>query len=266
MSTLAVESRPEALGEPRALQTAIYVGAVRHRRFDATAHAFSVRLYFVYLDLAELDRAFAGRWLWSHRRLAPMRFRRRDYFGPPDVPLVDAVKDAVARRIGVRPDGAVRLLTNLRSWGYLFNPVSFYYCFDRSGRLAAVLAEITNTPWGERHHYVLPARPDGVVEGSFDKAFHVSPFQPMEQRYRWRLTAPGDRLFVHMENQAADRTVFDASLTAARRPWTGRTLAGILLRHPWMTGKVVLSIYWQALRLWWKRATFHPHPAKGPDR
>jgi DUF1365 family protein len=245
------------------LHSAVYTGTVRHRRFDAVRHSFSTSLYFAYLDLDELDRLFAGRWWWSARRPAPVRFRRRDYFGPRDVPLAEAVLDAVARQIGRRPTGAVRVLTNLRTFGYVFNPVSFYYCFDRDERLAAVLAEITNTPWGERHHYVVAADPaKRTVRASFGKQFHVSPFQPMAQQYEWALSPPGERLAVHMQNRAGGETVFDATLLLRRRPWTTRSLVAAAVRHPWMTAKVTLGIHWHAFRLWCKRAPFHVHPSK----
>lgn len=247
--------------------SALYVGAVRHRRFDHPRHSFVASLYLCYLDLDELDAAFAGRFGLSTRRPAPLWFRRADYFGPPELPLADAVRDAVAATIGVRPDGAVRLLTNLRCWWLAFNPVSFYYCFDRDERLVAVLAQITNTPWGERHHHVVAAEPGRRrLAATFQKRFHVSPFQPMDQIYRWQLSPPGERLAVHMQNRSADRVVFDATLRLERRAWSGRNLFLTVLRHPFMTGKVLLSIYWQALRLWCKRATFHRHPAEAASR
>ena len=192
-----------------------------------------------------------------------MRWRRRDYFGDPKRPLADAVRDAVAARLGTRPVGPVRMLTCLRSFGWSFNPVTFYYCFGADGALAAVLAEITNTPWGERHHYVVGATPGaGVLRGALRKEFHVSPFQPMAQDYRWTLSPPGERLAVHMVNRADGRPVFDATLALRRAPWTGATLARAFLRHPWPSAKVSLLIYWHALRLWWKRAPFFTHPAK----
>ncbi len=252
-----------------ALHSALYVGSVRHRRFDRIGHGFVVRLYFAYLDLDELDAAFAGRWFWSARGFAPMWFRRADYFGDPARPLADCVRDEVAAQTGQRPDGAVRVLTNLRCFGYAFNPVSIYYCFDRAERLVAVLAQITNTPWGERHHYVVgrEAATAGTLRAAFEKQFHVSPFQPMEQRYEWAVGTPGERLGVQMENTVDGKVVFDATLTVERRPWTTGNLLRALLRHPWMTGKVIAMIYWHAFLLWCKRATFHTHPKKRcPDR
>lgn len=250
------------------LHSCLYSGTVRHRRFDAVEHAFEVAATFLYLDLDELDRAFAGRWYWSARRPAPMWFRRRDYFGDPGQPLHVAVRDAVERQIGVRPAGAVRVLTTPRALGVSFNPVTFYYCFDAQDRLEAVLAEITNTPWGERHHYVVGRDQDPqALRAEFPKSFHVSPFQPMTQRYRWLFAAPGEQLVVHMENTrvpgedaGAEEKVFDATLVVHRRPWNTRTLLRAAVRHPWPSLRVLSLIYWHALRLWWKRAPFFDHP------
>lgn len=254
-----------AAGAAAVRHSAVYVGEVRHRRHDAIGHAFAVRLWMAYLDLDELDAAFAGRWLWSARRWwAPMRFRRADYFGDPARPLAACVREAVAAATGVAPDGPVRALTQLRSFGFVFNPVTFYYCFDRAERLQAVLAEITNTPWGERHHYVVGhAGADGdTLRAEFAKAFHVSPFQPMDRRYRWAFGTPGERLGVHMDNLADGVVDFDATLSLARRPWTTGSLWRAAARHPWMTAKVVAMIYWHAFLLWWKKAPFHTHPKK----
>lgn len=245
------------------VHSGLYFGAVRHRRFDATGHGFRTRLYMAYLDLDELDAAFRGRWFWSMRRWAPMRFRRADYFGPPMQLLADAVRNEVGRHLGHPPDGPVRVLTNLRCFGYVQNPVSIYYCFDRKERLVAALAEITNTPWGERHHYVLTARDTGTsLRATFGKQFHVSPFQPMDLVYDWTLARPGEHLAVHMRSHRAGQKFFDATLLLRRAPWTTRSLGKALLCHPWMTAKVGLGIYWHAVRLWWKRAPFHVHPRK----
>jgi DUF1365 family protein len=220
-------------------------------------------MFMLYLDLDELPGLFDGRWLWSARRMAPAWFRRADYLGDPEQPLAEAVRDLVAARTGERPVGPVRLLTHLRYWGYLQNPVSFYYCFDRAGvAVEAIVAEITNTPWKERHAYVLRTDPQARAHRArFGKSFHVSPFMPMEQDYEWFLSTPGPRLHVHMKNLSAGESVFDATLTLRRAAMTGPALAGCLLRYPWMTASVVAGIYGQALRLWLRGAPFHPHPS-----
>ncbi|HEX6945153.1 MAG TPA: DUF1365 domain-containing protein, partial [Casimicrobiaceae bacterium] len=228
------------------------------------AHAFRYRMFLLYLDLDELPQVFDGRWLWSARRPAPAWFRRADYLGDASVPLADAVRDLVHARTGQRPDGPIRLLTHLRYWGYVQNPVSFYYCFDASGTsVRTVVAEVTNTPWGERHAYVVqPDQRGGSYRSSFEKVLHVSPFMPMDQRYQWALSAPGDRLHVHMVNRGTDGArVFDATLLLRRAPMTGPVLARCLARYPWMTATVLAGIYWQALRLRLRGVPFHPHPS-----
>jgi DUF1365 family protein len=149
----------------------------------------------------------------------------------------------------------------VRSLGYAFNPVSFYYCFGADGRsLEAVVAEITNTPWGERHAYVVPAGPAGASQ-AFAKRFHVSPFFGMAQTYRWSFDVPGDRLQVDMQNREGGREVFRARLELERRPWSAPALWRAATLQPLMAWKVHAAIYWQALRLWAKRVPFHPHPA-----
>ena len=245
------------------MNSRLYVGRVRHRRRAGRAHAFAYRLFMPYLDLDELPELLDPLWLWSARRPAPAWFRRADYLGPPGRPLAQAVRDAVDSRIGDRPCGPVRVLTHLRYLGACFNPVTFYYCFEPDGeRLHSVLAEITNTPWGERHAYALDCRgrAAGVHRFSFDKAFHVSPFMPMAHRYHWRLSVPGERLHVAMRNEARGRAVFSATLAMRARPFGRRHLAAALARHPWMSATVLGGIYWQALRLALKGVRFHPHP------
>lgn len=271
--------KPDA--DPRPLASAVYVGHVQHRRHAPHPHAFRYPLFMLYLDLDELDRVFAGRWLWSVGRRNVAAFHREDYLGDPSVPLDEAVRRRYAEVTGRRPEGPIRLLTHLRYFGYSFNPVSFYYCFKADGEtLDGIVAEITNTPWKERHSYVLPidgaeadadARGDGDGETTlpagrwrwrFDKRFHVSPFMPMDRGYDWRFNAPDARLFVHMNIERADGRDFDATLTLQRRPLSARVLAGCLQRHPWMTAKVVFAIHWQALRLWLKRNPVYDHPRK----
>lgn len=246
------------------MNSCLYVGTVRHRRFAPTPHAFATPLFMTYLDLDELPGVFDGRWLWSARGPALAWFRRADYLGDPTVPLAEAVRDEAERLTGSRPAGAIRMLTHLRYLGYVMNPVTFYYCHDADGAVEVVLAQITNTPWGERHVYAVgpDGRDDqGRIRRRFGKAFHVSPFMPMDQRYDWSFTTPGRSLVVHMESATAGGVpVFDATLALRRRPMTAGTLAGALVRFPWMTGRVVGAIYWQAARLRLKRVPVHPHP------
>ena len=242
----------------------LYVGEVQHHRIVPFDYQFRYRVFLVYLDLAELDEVFRGRWLWSTNRLALARFRRDDHLGDPACLLSEAVADLVEERIGYRPAGPIRLLTHLRYFGYIINPVSFYYCYNKAGtQIDAVVAEVNNTPWGERHCYVLDWRGFANTESlqaEVQKEFHVSPFLPMEMQYRWQLSVPKESLTVLIENRQNKERQFSARMTLSRRQITTMNLLGTLLRHPFMTGKVVAAIYWQALKLWWRGVQYFPHP------
>jgi DUF1365 family protein len=248
-----------------ATASALYVGQVRHRRYLPRPHAFRYRLFQLYLDLDELPDLFAGRWLWRVERRGVAAFHRADYLGDPRQPLVEAVRDLVEARLGTRPTGPIRLLTHLRYLGYCFNPVSFYYCFGAGGaQVEALVAEITNTPWNERHAYVLGAAGNlargGKHRHRFGKQFHVSPFLAMDYEYAWHFTAPADRLLVHMQNRRADGVHFDATLSLCRRPLSTGQLTAALAAYPFMTAKVAAAIYWQAARLWWRGTPVFDHP------
>lgn len=246
--------------------SAIYEGTVTHHRCHPRTHAFTYRLFHVYLDLAELDTVFAGTRWWRLEQSAPVSFRRRDYL-PGAQPLADQVRDLVAQQTGHRPDGAIRLLTQVRTFGIAFNPVSFYYCFTADDRLEAIIAEITNIPWLERHCYVLDCRgraPDDL-EFTLAKRFHISPFMGMRQQYRWRFSVPGQTLQVHMTSCEDERTLFTATLAHQRRVLSPGALDALLWRYPLMPLTVVGGIHFQAAWLWWKGVPFHAHPGGIPE-
>jgi uncharacterized protein len=245
--------------------SAVYEGVVRHRRFAPNPHQFQFRMAQLYLDLDEVDDAFSRHWFWSSKRRNLAEFRRSDYLEPPEMPLAEAVRERVAASTGYRPEGPIRLLTHLRYFGFVFNPVSFYYCYRADGaRLHCIVAEITNTPWRERHAYVLPVESAKTLgrslHWSFAKAFHVSPFMAMDHDYSWRFTPPADDLRVHMQVLRSGATEFDATLALERRPLDGASLARVLYRYPLMTAQVVGAIHWQALRLWLRGNPIHEHP------
>ena len=300
--------------ESHTLKSCLYVGHVRHRRFTPVDNSFTYSGSWLYLDLSELDRVFAGRWLWSTGRTALARFHREDHLDFPDdilpealdseewsqqagqsfgqrpersnqqlPPLDVAVRSLVEASGFERPTGPIRLLTQPRYFGYKMNPVSFYYCFDRDDKqVQTIVAEVNNTPWSERHCYILdrsnqpadsahtPQAADPNAEKSTStarrlrfrhgKRFHVSPFMEMDMDYRWSIVAPNKTLTVHIENWRDEDRLFDCTLHLKRRPISGGQLAGSLIRYPFMTGKIAAGIYWQAVRLWWKKCPFVPHP------
>ena len=263
------------------MESCIYEGWVRHRRFEPCEHVFQYRMYMMYLDLGELPTLFDRFLLWSSHRPAVAWFRRSEHLGDATEPLDASVRNLVKQKTGADLTGPIRLLTNLRQFGFQMNPVSYFYCFDPSGtHVEAVVAEVNNTPWGEQHCYVIPrpqhANTNASRKVSNRKLFHVSPFMPMNMNYEWHLSMPGNTLNVHIRNkwqtaQAVEATApnrrapFDVTMSVSRTEITRWSMASILLRQPLITGKVFAAIYWQALRLWWKGVAFVPHPNKVVD-
>lgn len=262
-------------------KSAIYKGHVRHRRFEPKGHEFSYPVFMMWLDLDELPRLIKQRWYWSENGFNFVSYRREDFYAPEQDDLKQAVIDRIANDVSEEQANrisSVRALLHLRYLNIVFNPVVFYYCYDANDALVAILAEITNTPWGERHAYTLPIGeqkngnlPEYAIRGKlkhqfeFSKQFHVSPFNPMNMDYRWVFSEPGEKLFVHMDNflQAANESEadkhFDATLVLKRQNIEtefGKTL----IQMPLMTVKVVWGIYWQALKLKLKGVPFYDHP------
>ncbi|MFZ5843765.1 MAG: DUF1365 domain-containing protein [Pseudomonadota bacterium] len=242
-------------------QSAIYTGVLTHRRDLAPAHRFAYRMRLLWLDLDEVETLFAAARGWSLTRPALGWLRRRDYLRADTPSLKLAVADEIAAQLATRPDGPIRMLTAPRVFGIGFNPLTLYYCYDRSGtRLQYVLAEVRNTPWLQRHCYALDLRA-AAQPAAHDKHFHVSPFLPMDMQYHWQLNPPDEQLNVQIRNSRQGVTVFRATLALQKETaLEPQQLQRELWRH-WPQGlKTLLGIYWQAVKLFGKRARFHSHP------
>jgi DUF1365 family protein len=245
------------------IDSGLFVGTLRHRRFAPVAHAFTYPLFMALLDIdriAELMRrsrlTSLNRWNWAS-------FDDRDRLGDPSRPLRERlVADAARHDIEV-PDGPVFLLTHLRYLGYVFNPVSFFYCFDRAGHLRFVMAEVRNTFGGAHNYWLRPEPGSRTFRAAAAKSLYVSPFMPPDLDYTFAFTPPAARLVAHIATSRTGSIGFDATLALERRPWNAAEMRRLLVGYPLLTMKVMAQIHWQALRLWWKgvplvpRATAH---------
>jgi DUF1365 family protein len=220
-----------------------------------------------YLDLDELPNLIAHPSIISTRRYAPASFDRDVHLRQWTGPLDEAARDLVQDHTGIRPQGPIRLLTQLRYFGHYFSPLNLYYCFDAQDEAVdAIIAEVSNTPWGEQHCYVLwegnRIAHDADLQFAHPKSFHVSPFMDMDMDYRWRLTEPSSQLKVHLANVDDGDTLFEAWMSLSRAPLSRQRLTAMFIRYPMVTAQITTAIYWQALRLWWKKCPFYSHPKK----
>ena len=239
------------------MRSAIYEGTIVHHRFEPVEHRFGYRIALPLMYLDELSELCRLHPLWSTKP-APVWLRRADLLGDPALPADEAIRDLVEARLTFRPCGPVAVLAQPRTWGWLFNPLSVYFCFaDGGAGIDAHVLEVANTPWHERHAYVLGG---GAGRHEFAKAMHVSPFQGMEQDYHLTINAPGQRLSVGLSNHQGGRRVFDAELTLERRELSRAALGRVLWAYPCQTLAVSARIYRQALALHLKGAPFYPHP------
>lgn len=260
------------------LQSRWLEGTIRHRRKAPVNHEFCYRTGMLALDLREWDRVTRISPLFSLEKFNWLSLYRKDYFRPDQGDLMAAVSGQVEAATGWRPDGAVQLITHPRYFGYVFNPVSFYFCYDRGdlpneGAVPRViLVQITNTPWKETHTYCLETRRQPTTDTAdttwrserfeFSKRFHVSPFNPMDQHYRWTFSFRGPQLRVHMNVLQGDQKQFDATLVVQRAPLDRKILHGSLRQFPLEAFKVTAGIYWHALKLKLKGVPFFTHPDK----
>lgn len=253
--------------------TIVASGLVRHRRFLPRPHQLKQHQHMLLINLNAIASRWSvkHRWSWFHR--AGLRFRRADYMQPEDMPLRAAVLEKINAAGYNPPDGDIIFLGHLRQWGMCMNPVCFYFCYNKQAQLHTIVAEITNTPWGERHAYVLPvndaieseeSRQSNRWQFQFEKAFHVSPFMPMDLHYKWSFSMHNEHLVIYMQLQKGERNVFDASLNLKLKAQQKPDL--IAWKHPLQCQRVWLGIYWNALLLKLKGISDYPHPIRSRQR
>jgi DUF1365 family protein len=247
----------------------LMTGWVRHRRFSPKRHNLKYPVFMWYLDLDEVDDVLNTSALTSKKAWHPVRFLRNDYFKGPSEDLKHSVKVALSEAMNIKEESIHRvcMLTNLRMFGFVINPVSFYYAFDHADNLIAIMPEITNTPWNERFQYVLPTDEQNRQTGKFrfavEKGFHISPFHPMDMQYDWRFRDPrAEKVSFHLENWQHGKKVFDATMALSPKTISAKSIQQTLIRFPLMTVKVASGIYWNALKLWIKGVPFYSHPEK----
>jgi len=245
----------------------LYWGTISHHRHTPFDRLFKYPIFMAYIDISTIESAMKPSLLWNVNKLAIVSYKRKDYHGNPSIGLDSAVRKTLLEKTSKQFKGPIRLLTHLRYFGHCFNPVSFYYCFDeKDSKVEAIMAEVTNTPWKERHSYIIhePAPSDSPMRftASPKKQFHVSPFWGMDHDYEWFFSNPEEVINVTMKNYKDGKKLFNVALNLKRRPFNSKGLLKAVLRFPFATLMVVYRIHWQALILLIKRAPFYKHPDK----
>lgn len=246
----------------------IYRGSVTHRRHVPHAHQFTYPLAMVMLDLDTLRTQFNKSALWSVERFNLISFYRRDYLQSSLTDLKSAVQKLITERCGQVFNGQIKILTHPRYLGFIFNPVTFYFCVDAHQQIRFIVAEITNTPWNERYAYVFDIPSTAETQElvfDFDKQFHVSPFMPMQIHNHWRFKITAESVNIQMVLSQEDVTHFDVSMQVNASPFTAKSMRALPVQFPLQTLAVVFRIYWQALRLWGKKTPFFSHPDTPPQ-
>ena len=250
-----------------ALVSGLYAGTVVHRRMRPRAHRLKYRIFMMLLDLDEIDRIAGASRLFSRNRFNLLSFHDRDYGDRSGAPIRPQIEGHL-RAAGLgEASASIRLLTMPRVLGYVFNPISIYFCHRADGSLGAILYEVSNT-FGERHSYLIPVQrrtTDGQVRQHCDKALHVSPFIPMDVSYDFRVAPPGERVTIAIAEHDAAGLLLTASFAGQRKPLGDAALLRAFVTHPLLTIKVVGGIHWEALRLWIKGVPL-THRPPAPDR
>ena len=241
---------------------AIYQGIIIHQRSSPKKHSFTYKTNMLYLDLDKIKEAFSDNFFWSYNKPNFASFYRSDFYGEKNKTIKKSIQTLLLKKINLNHKGKIFLLTTIRFFGYSFNPVSFYYCFDETEKIQAIVTHITNTPWKEKYAYVHDCRNNSSMSKifKFEKSFHVSPFMPMDINYNWVFTSPKDFLYVSMDNLLKNKLIFNATLKMTKRAWTAYTLNKILFLSIPMSIKAIILIYFNALILFIKKVKFYPHP------